>query len=128
MYGPSASTYPCKDVLDRADSQQMNRPVSPEQRGRFGHNVGPAYGVPEKWPVVHEAGRLPAQILVHASLDDAVQRLGTIVAADELLQRPQRPSVRPVHRLLGVVLRHVEGRALVQDHHQVCADAALRGD
>ena len=70
-------------------------------------------------------GRLRAQVLVHAALDDAVDELALGPVLVVPVQAAAQPAVGALGRAGGVVAVDVERRALVEDEREVGAQRGL---
>ena len=87
-----------------------------------------AYGIPVSVKVAQTlAGFLP-QVAVRTALHDREEVLliaVQIFRAIEACYTAVEPAVRAVHRVLGVFLVRRAGTALIERHHDVCADLPL---
>ena len=66
-----------------------------------------------------------AQVLEDAALDDAVDELAVGAVLVVPVQAAAQPAVRALGRARGVVARHVERRALVEDEREIRAQRGL---
>jgi hypothetical protein len=69
---------------------------------------------PEIRLVIIELSADYPKIFVGSSLDNAIERLTSVIVLGELVYTSDGPSVAPVHRVLGVFLADVCRGALVK--------------
>ena len=116
------------EVFRRADAHQVARLVGWQARrdvGEDAHHVlfrladrQAADGHAVEADVVQSGQRLVAQVFVHASLDDAEQRVG-IFQLVVFVARTLRPAHAHAHRLGRFLVRCRIGGAFVEDHDDV---------
>mmetsp|Transcript_82566 Transcript_82566/g.138089 ORF Transcript_82566/g.138089 Transcript_82566/m.138089 type:complete len:327 (-) Transcript_82566:138-1118(-) len=132
--GVDAVAHAVEDVGDAPDAKEVDGAVGAAVLRSGGHDiVHHALVRPQRPPNGRAKERLPireldafhAEVGVRAALNDAVQRLCAVVAPHELVQGPDGPSVRASRGLRGVLLVHVEWRALVEHEDQVCPQLLL---
>ena len=85
----------------------------------------PAYRIPVEPDLREHAEALPAQVVVHAALDDAEQRPWTVFERDPAASGPAHGQA---HGISGRVPCRGIRCALVEGHHHVRAEVALRLD
>ena len=91
--------------------------------------LGFAHGQPADGETVEADGfeaveRFVAQFFVHASLDDAEQRVAVAEAVERIARAP-RPAFRQPHRLRGFLDARGPGRAFVENHHNIGVERRL---
>src|SRR5918992_850465 len=129
-----AGRHGVDDVVDVADPEQVPRPLLGKSGERPPDHLAhlllllaerAADGDPRGARLDHVGGRLRAQVLVHAALEDPVEELplgGVLgVPADAAVE----PAMGALHGAGGVVALDVEGRALVEGERDVRAERGL---